>query len=167
MVLNGNKKKVWFWLIMSNIQCPFWLLVMCFDPGSTSCQFVQLWLYYMYYEYWSKYIRLSSPYEGLQRCDSLVGGMSMPKTRILGMAQVRVSHGRMSWLWSWEMFSHLSSWVFTFHWLESILEMFPTRGYRNEWRWQTQKKSKRMFQRKIILHIPHLLAPKHPKVYQA
>jgi hypothetical protein len=32
MVLNGSKKKnVWFWLIMSNIQHPFWLLVTCFD----------------------------------------------------------------------------------------------------------------------------------------
>jgi len=32
MILNGYKKiNVWFWLIMSNIQCPFWLLVMCFD----------------------------------------------------------------------------------------------------------------------------------------
>jgi hypothetical protein len=33
MVLNGNTKiNVWFWLIMFNIWCPFWLLVTCFDP---------------------------------------------------------------------------------------------------------------------------------------
>jgi hypothetical protein len=33
MVLNGNRKiNFWFWLIMSNIWHPFWLLVIDFDP---------------------------------------------------------------------------------------------------------------------------------------
>jgi len=27
-----KKINVWFWLIMSNIWSPFWLLVMCHDP---------------------------------------------------------------------------------------------------------------------------------------
>ncbi len=44
MVLNGDKKiNVWFWLIMSNIWHPFWLLVTCFDLGISKFAFCTSW----------------------------------------------------------------------------------------------------------------------------
>jgi hypothetical protein len=136
MVLNGNRKiNVWFWLIKFNIWCPFWLLNMCFDPRAhlanlCNCDYIYvLWVLI-------KIHQIVKPIWRFTKMWLLCGKfMSMPKTRIPRMTQVRVFHGRMFWLWSWEEVSHLSSWVFTFHWLEIILEMFPTKGYRNEWRW--------------------------------
>ncbi len=52
MVLNGNKKlNVWFWLIMSNIRCAFWLLVTCFDPPMYLGNFdsILAWILFVFY----------------------------------------------------------------------------------------------------------------------
>jgi hypothetical protein len=42
--LNGNIKiNVWFWLIMSNIQHLYWLLVMCFGPKDVCRSFASFY----------------------------------------------------------------------------------------------------------------------------
>jgi len=49
MILNDNKKlNIWIWLIMSNIQYLFWLLVTCFDPDEYYVQ--NVWSHVDVYE---------------------------------------------------------------------------------------------------------------------